>query len=304
MALVSVSGQPSALRIGDFTVPDVPVEDCCGGSARMPGGGDIDFEGGATPYRFGAVTKEATGVELQPSDGSDPVPGTLVPLPPSLMNFPFDLFFLDAGALNGKIVATGLATPTPSDHAGRSHDHPEPVTRRRRPPRARLLSPVCPRSTAKGWACIGRASSKVEAGKACIYVTIDDILESDGRVRRLVRTGPRDPRGGRRDLPVRCAAPSLGRRVGDRRAGWRRAASCSRRAGRKGKASPSSSPISANAIGSDPGQLDRAIPRGRRFGRLSRMANRPAELAFHPRHVTATSAMDRARCASSPWRHG
>ena len=103
---------------GDFTVPDVPVEDCCAGPSRWRRAADIASEARAPRrFRFGAVTKEATGVELRPSDGSDPVPGTLVPLPPSLMNFPFDLFFLDAGALNGKIVATGLATPTvtPSD---------------------------------------------------------------------------------------------------------------------------------------------------------------------------------------------
>ncbi len=43
-----------------------------------------------------------------------------MPLPPSLMNFPFDLFFLDAGALNGKIVATGL--PAPSVGTVGSHD--------------------------------------------------------------------------------------------------------------------------------------------------------------------------------------
>ena len=142
----------------------------------MPGGGDIDFEGGATPYRFGAVTKEATGVELQPSDGSDPVPGTLVPLPPSLMNFPFDLFFLDAGALNGEIVATGLATPTASDPT----TDPTPSSS---PDVAASVGPTPQPGVntidGRGFGLHWSAASSVDGGQACTYLTIDDIPESD-----------------------------------------------------------------------------------------------------------------------------
>ena len=112
LALTSVGGRGGSFGTGDFTVPDVPVEDCSMGSrcrARSSCRRQRTFRGSARSPRAPPAWScdPPTAVNL-------PVPGTLVPLPPSLMNFAFDLFFLDAGALNGKIVATGLETPTPS----------------------------------------------------------------------------------------------------------------------------------------------------------------------------------------------
>lgn len=81
---------------GDFTVPSVPIEDSRGDPT------------------FGAVTKEATGVQLQPEGGEPSMPATLVPLPPS-MPFDFDLFFAEnpSGA-PARAVPLGLQEPTPS----------------------------------------------------------------------------------------------------------------------------------------------------------------------------------------------
>jgi hypothetical protein len=175
LALVSVRGRNGSFGTGDFTVPDVPVEDCCGTASNLPGGGVALAAGGATPFRFGAVTKEATGVELQPSDGSDPVPGTMVPLPPSLMNFPFDLFFLDAGALNGKIVATGLATPTATVAPSDPTAVPTPSTSP--DPGIPSLTPQPGVPTIEGddlgfhW----RAAAAEDNAKACVYLTVDDV---------------------------------------------------------------------------------------------------------------------------------
>jgi hypothetical protein len=79
----------------DFTVPGVPVEWCCSYN-------------GLTDVTFGAVSKQASGVELRPSAGSGPIPGRISPLPPS-MSFDFDLFFIEGtGGLAGQVVALGL----------------------------------------------------------------------------------------------------------------------------------------------------------------------------------------------------
>jgi hypothetical protein len=61
---------------------------------------------------FGAVSKSATGVEFQPSNAGDPIPGTIVPLPPSLP-FDLDLFFIEGtGGLAGEVFAPGIDEPT------------------------------------------------------------------------------------------------------------------------------------------------------------------------------------------------
>jgi hypothetical protein len=74
---------------GDFTVPDIPIE---------TGGFGHGVE-------FGAVTFEADRVELRPTDGSDPLPGSILQLPDSL-GAPFDAFVAPVGA-GGEIVAVG-----------------------------------------------------------------------------------------------------------------------------------------------------------------------------------------------------
>jgi hypothetical protein len=88
-----------------WVVPEKPVDACCQ---------DPD---GFWPVAFGAIRKGATGVEMWPSDGSDPIPGTIVPLPPTLP-FDFDLFFIeDVGGLAGDVVALGIedgGTTSPS----------------------------------------------------------------------------------------------------------------------------------------------------------------------------------------------
>jgi hypothetical protein len=68
---------------------------------------------------FGTVTKDATGVEFRPGTenihydlGQSPVPGTIMPVPPTLGSFDFDLFFIDPpaeyAALGGHVIALGV----------------------------------------------------------------------------------------------------------------------------------------------------------------------------------------------------
>ena len=158
LSLVSLDGGTQAAGTGDFTVPAVPVESCC--DPHMIGGpGKL-----STPIRFGAVDKNATGVELRPSDGQAAIEGTLVPLPPSLMNFPFDLFIVNAPAeVDGKVVATGLATPTPAvtpaDPTITLSPSPDTAVPFKHP------CPACPRSRAEGWAYIGGRRPRSRTGK-------------------------------------------------------------------------------------------------------------------------------------------
>jgi hypothetical protein len=77
---------------------------------------------------FGAITKDATGVEYRPGTGNvdydlgrSPFPGTILPVPPSMGSFDFDLFFIEGTAgLTGEVVALGIdgsdgpsTSPTP-----------------------------------------------------------------------------------------------------------------------------------------------------------------------------------------------
>jgi hypothetical protein len=79
----------------DFDVPATPIQWCC-------------TDDGLIEVTFGAVTKEATGVEVRPSDASSPIPATIIPLPPSLP-FAFDVFFVDGtDGLTGRAIALGL----------------------------------------------------------------------------------------------------------------------------------------------------------------------------------------------------
>ena len=109
LQLVVVGGvdKPSA---GSFTVPAVPVE-----------------WAGSDPI-FGAVTKAATGVEYRPGAEdaehgyTSPVPGTIMPVPPSMGAVNHDLFFIDSpatyGEHGGHVAALGVdaeqnASPPP-----------------------------------------------------------------------------------------------------------------------------------------------------------------------------------------------
>ena len=107
---------------------------------------------------------------------SAPVAGTLVPLPPSLMNFPFDLFFLDAGGLDGKIVATGLPSPSvaPSDTTATTIPSSSPEAPSVGPTPQPGVNTIDGRAFGLHWS----AASTVENGEACIYLTIDDIPDS------------------------------------------------------------------------------------------------------------------------------
>ena len=66
------------------------------------------IEWAATDPIFGAITKQAAAVEFRGQDDpSITIPGTIVPLPPS-MPFDFDLFFIDGTAgIEGEAVALG-----------------------------------------------------------------------------------------------------------------------------------------------------------------------------------------------------
>jgi len=91
---VGISGQ------ADFTVPE---------------SASIEFKTGDPT--FGAVTKEATGVELRLEEGTPPIPANLVPLPPSLA-YPFDLFFASNDSdVPATAVALGIdrEQPVPTD---------------------------------------------------------------------------------------------------------------------------------------------------------------------------------------------
>jgi hypothetical protein len=92
-----VTAEGSSVALGDpFTIPDPPIEQA---------GGDPTF---------GAVTKEAVGVELRPEGREPAVPATLVPLPPS-MPFNFDLFFAEYdGDVRATAVPLGLGEASPS----------------------------------------------------------------------------------------------------------------------------------------------------------------------------------------------
>ena len=79
----------------NFTVPnETPIEQA---------GGDPTF---------GAVTKEATGVELRLEEGTRPIPAQIVPLPSSLA-YPFDLFFAsNPSDVPATAVALGVGAET------------------------------------------------------------------------------------------------------------------------------------------------------------------------------------------------
>jgi hypothetical protein len=94
--LAVISPEGGGAGAGDFTVPaDTPIEQA---------GGDPTF---------GAVTKEASGVELRLEEGTPPIPAQVLPLPPT-MPFDFDLFFASNDAdVQARAVAIGLDASSP-----------------------------------------------------------------------------------------------------------------------------------------------------------------------------------------------
>jgi hypothetical protein len=85
----------------DVSIDEEPVSWCCRSRTEPSGVGSI--------VTFGGVRRGTTGVEFRPSNGADPIAGTILPLPPT-MPFDFDLFFIEgAEGLRGEVVALGLA---------------------------------------------------------------------------------------------------------------------------------------------------------------------------------------------------
>jgi hypothetical protein len=81
------------------------------------------YEPDLTDPIFGAIAKAATGVEFRPGAeddyldlGQSPVRGTIVPIPPTMGAFDFDLFFIDPpadyAALGGHMIALGVDAPS------------------------------------------------------------------------------------------------------------------------------------------------------------------------------------------------
>ncbi len=119
---------------------------------------------------FGAVTQAATAVEFRPgaenvdySLGQSPVAGTIVPLPPTLSSFDFDVFFIDPpqgyGELGGRVIALGVDEPI-------STSSPSPSVE----PQAGVVS-LSGGDAEHTW--IVRFTGSFEDGTACIRVRLD-----------------------------------------------------------------------------------------------------------------------------------
>jgi hypothetical protein len=88
----------------DISVGSQPVSWCCMLKADPDRAADV---------LFGLVRKDATGVEFRPT-GGEAIPGTVLPLPPSLGPTDLDVFFIEGtGELPGGVVALGLEERTP-----------------------------------------------------------------------------------------------------------------------------------------------------------------------------------------------
>jgi hypothetical protein len=108
---------------------------------------------------FGAITKAATGVEYRPIDAGDPIPGTIMPLPPSLP-FDLDLFVIEGTArLTGEVAALGVDEPIQTPSPTSSFE-----------PRADVVS-LSGGDAEHTW--IVRFTGSFEDGTACIRVRLD-----------------------------------------------------------------------------------------------------------------------------------
>lgn len=135
-----IGAEGTGTGVGDFTVPDAtPIEQA---------GGDPTF---------GAVTKEATGVELRLEEGTPPIPATLVPLPRTLA-YPFDLFF---GSNPSDVPATAVALGVPEPQ------QPTPLPDE---PSGTFLEEVDHLSSAERWA----PATRTDAGLIVMPITFPD----------------------------------------------------------------------------------------------------------------------------------
>jgi hypothetical protein len=133
--------------------PAIPIEFCCGWT-------DGTADTILVDVTFGFVRKDATGVELQVVEDGELtgqiLPGTIVPLPPSLGSFGSDLFFIpDTGGLAGQVVPLGIDASA----------EPPPVAE----PRGEELSLS---GGFRGQTWIVRLTGSFAEGNACIHVTI------------------------------------------------------------------------------------------------------------------------------------
>ena len=131
------------------SVPTDPIDWCC---EEQP----------ADPI-FGAIAKDATGVEFRPGNGSSPVPGTILPVPPSVGSFDFDLFFIERpeghAAVGGDVIALGL------------EGGPGPQVTDARAATTELGGSF------EGQAWTARFTGSFADGTACVFVTVDEPYE-------------------------------------------------------------------------------------------------------------------------------
>jgi hypothetical protein len=134
--------------------PAIPIEICCGWTE---GTGDTVL----VDVTFGFVRKDATGVELQVVESDEltgqTLPGTVVPIPPSLGSFGSDLFFIPGTAgLAGQVVPLGIDGSA------------EPSVATDRAGEVRLNGALL----GQNWGA--RFTGAFADGSACIRVTIDE----------------------------------------------------------------------------------------------------------------------------------
>ena len=137
----------------DTVVPAIPIDICCGWT---DGTADTVF----VDATFGFVHKDATGVELQVVEDDELtgqiLPGTIVPVPPSLGSFGFDIFFIpNTAGLAGQVVPLGIDGSA----------EPPPVAESR----GEELSLS---GGFRGQTWIVRLTGSFAEGNACIHVTI------------------------------------------------------------------------------------------------------------------------------------
>jgi hypothetical protein len=114
MELITAAGGASG--VADFGVPEKA---------------NLEVSGGAGSILFGAITKEASRVELRPDGGGPIVQGTIFSLPTSI-DAPFDGFFLDSGSdvvgrRSGQVVAVGPGGDLPEPANGGAGQTPGSV---------------------------------------------------------------------------------------------------------------------------------------------------------------------------------
>ncbi|MGH2680589.1 MAG: hypothetical protein ACRDG8_08945 [Actinomycetota bacterium] len=134
----------------DVSLGTEPVTWCCRLAA--------DPDRAAGLVIFGAVGKGATGVLFRPTDEREPIPGTILPLPPTLA-LDLDLFFIEGTAgIEGDVVALGLEDPA---------SEPPPVAE----PRGEIVE-IMGSVAGKSWSVVFSGAFTGDES-ACIAVRID-----------------------------------------------------------------------------------------------------------------------------------